>query len=79
MSSSAWESASSRRWPRPGAGQRLREVDAGHLFAPATTRLALRRGAFLRGYIYDFIHLFVPALDRATVDAALAGAENRNP
>ncbi len=33
----------------------------------------------LRGYIYDFIHLFAPALDRATVDAALAGAENRNP
>ncbi len=47
-------------------------LDAGHLFAPSTTRLALRRGVFLRGYIYDFIALFAPALDRTTVDAALA-------
>ena len=47
-------------------------LDAGHLFAPSTTRLALRRGVFLRGYIYDFIALFAPALDRATVDAALS-------
>ncbi len=50
------------------------KLDAGHLFAPSTTRLALRRGVFLRGYVYDFIALFAPALDRAAVDAALAGA-----
>jgi LysR family cys regulon transcriptional activator len=49
------------------------KLDAGHLFAPSTTRLALRRGVFLRGYIYDFIALFAPALDRTAVDAALAG------
>jgi len=46
--------------------------------APSITRLAIRRGAFLRGYIYDFIHLFAPALDREAVDAALAGAEKPN-
>ena len=57
---------------RDGAFEKL---DAGHLFAPSTTRLALRRGAFVRGYVYDFIGRFAPALDRATVDAALAGAE----
>ena len=56
---------------RDGAFEKL---DAGHLFAPSTTKLALRRGVFLRGYVYDFIVLFAPALDRATVDAALAGA-----
>jgi LysR family cys regulon transcriptional activator len=50
----------------------LRQLDAAHLFAPSTTRIALRRGTFLRGYIYDFISGFAPALDRATVDAALA-------
>ena len=54
------------------------KLDAAHLFAASTTRLALRRGAFLRGYIYDFIALFAPALDRATVDAALAGAESKD-
>ena len=52
------------------------KLDAGHLFAPSTTRLALRRGVFLRGYVYDFIELFAPALDHAAVDAALAGTVN---
>ena len=51
------------------------KLDAGHLFAPSITRIALRRGAFLRGYIYDFIQLFAPALDRTAVDTALSGAE----
>jgi len=59
------------------AYDRVRDVGlvalpAGHLFAPSTTRLAIRRGAFLRGYVYDFIARFAPTLDRATVDAALA-------
>jgi len=51
----------------------LERLDAAHLFAPSTTRLALRRNVFLRGYVYDFIALFAPALDRAAVDAAVAG------
>jgi LysR family cys regulon transcriptional activator len=50
----------------------LEALDASHLFAPSTTRLALRRGTFLRGFVYDFIARFAPKLDRATVDAALA-------
>ncbi|MET0509749.1 MAG: CysB family HTH-type transcriptional regulator, partial [Burkholderiaceae bacterium] len=33
----------------------LRSLDAGHLFAINMTKLAVRRGAFLRGYVYDFI------------------------
>jgi LysR family cys regulon transcriptional activator len=49
------------------------QLDAAHLFAPSITKLALRRGTFLRGYVYDFVARFAPALDRATVDAALAG------
>ena len=48
-------------------------LDAGHLFAASTTRLALRRGTFLRGYVYEFIALFAPQYPRAAVDAALAG------
>ncbi len=58
----------------PARDTAFEKLDAAHLFAPSTTRLALRRGVFLRGYIYDFIALFAPALDRAAVDAALAGA-----
>jgi LysR family cys regulon transcriptional activator len=45
-------------------------LDAGHLFEPSVTRIAVRRTAYLRGYVYDFIHLFAPHLDRAAVDAA---------
>jgi LysR family cys regulon transcriptional activator len=49
------------------------QLDAAHLFAPSITKLALRRGTFLRGYVYDFIARFAPALDHSAVDAALAG------
>ena len=48
-------------------------LDASHLFAKSTTRLALRRNVFLRSYIYAFIALFAPQYDRRAVDAALAG------
>ena len=53
------------------------QLDAAHLFAPSITRIALRRGTFLRGYVYDFIAGFAPALDRAAVDAALAEGRAR--
>jgi LysR family cys regulon transcriptional activator len=48
-------------------------LDASHLFAASTTRLALRKGVFLRGYVYEFITLFAPQYTRSVVDAALAG------
>ena len=48
-------------------------LDASHLFAASTTRLALRKGVFLRGYVYEFIALFAPQYTRGAVDAALAG------
>ena len=47
-------------------------LDASHLFAASMTRLALRKGVFLRGFVYDFITLFAPQYTRAAVDAALA-------
>ncbi|MEP6942667.1 MAG: CysB family HTH-type transcriptional regulator [Betaproteobacteria bacterium] len=49
------------------------KIEAAHLFAASTTRLALRRGVYLRGFVYDFIKLFAPQFDRATVEAALRG------
>lgn len=49
----------------------LRMLDVGHLFPASTTYLGLRRDAFLRDYIYDFIHILVPELNRNTVLAAL--------
>ena len=36
------------------------------------TRLAIRRGTWLRGYAYGFIETFAPTLTREAVDKALA-------
>jgi len=47
-------------------------LDASHLFAASTTRLALRRGVFLRGFVYDFISLFAGQYSKSAIDAALA-------
>jgi LysR family cys regulon transcriptional activator len=49
----------------------LRAVDAGPLFGINTTKLAVRRGSYLRGYVYAFIEAFAPTLTRSVVDAAL--------
>ncbi|RYY65124.1 MAG: transcriptional regulator, partial [Comamonadaceae bacterium] len=49
----------------------LRAVDAGTLFGINTTKLAVRRGSYLRGYVYAFVEAFAPTLTRSVVDAAL--------
>jgi LysR family transcriptional regulator, cys regulon transcriptional activator len=59
-------------------GQRdthLQAMDAGHLFAVNVTRLGMRRGAWLRGYAYDFIESFAPGLTRAHITEAVQAAK----
>lgn len=51
----------------------LRALDMRHLFDVNLTRLAIRRGAWLRGYAYAFIESFAPSLTRQVVQRALAG------
>lgn len=46
-------------------------LDAGHLFESAVTRIGFRRGAFLRGFMYDFMKGFAPHLTRERIDAAV--------
>jgi LysR family cys regulon transcriptional activator len=53
--------------------QNLRALDARHLFKVNLTRLAIRRGTWLRGYVYVFIESFAPSLTRAVVERAVAG------
>jgi LysR family transcriptional regulator, cys regulon transcriptional activator len=53
----------------------LRAIDASHLFESSTTRLGIKRGAYLRRYAYDFIELFAPQLPRSVVEKSVAGAE----
>lgn len=50
----------------------LRAIDAGHLFSVNLTKLAVRRGSFLRSYVYDFIETFASPLKRDVVERALA-------
>ena len=57
----------------PARDTQFDKLDAAHLFAASTTRLALRRGVYLRGFVYEFITLFAPQFDRSAVDAALQG------
>ena len=71
MSSSAWASASWPRWPSPGADKPLRLLDCSHLFDEQTSRIAVRRGRYLRGFAYRFIELCAPDL---TEDVVKKGA-----
>ncbi|HTO43177.1 MAG TPA: CysB family HTH-type transcriptional regulator [Burkholderiales bacterium] len=48
----------------------LRAIDAGHLFRDNTTRLAVKRAAYLRRYTYAFIQMFAPQLTPEIVDRA---------
>lgn len=52
----------------------LRALDAGALFGINLTKLAVRRGSYLRSYVYAFIESFAPTLNRAIVEQTLSGA-----
>ncbi len=45
---------------RKGRDEGLRALDCDHLFPAQTTRLAFRRGGYLRSYTVEFIRLFAP-------------------
>jgi LysR family cys regulon transcriptional activator len=59
----------------PKRDRELRAIDASHLFESSTTRLGIKRGAYLRRYAYEFIELFAPQLPRSIVEGAVVGAE----
>lgn len=46
-------------------------LNASSLFEPSTTRIGFRRSSYLRGYMYDFIEMFAPHLDRGLVRTSL--------
>ncbi len=53
----------------------LKTISASHLFSSNVTRLAVRRGAYLRAYAYDFIQRFAPNLGREDIRKAVASAD----
>ena len=55
----------------PERDRHLRMIEAKHLFKPNTTRIAIRKNEYLRGYTYDFIGLFAPHLTREIIAKAM--------
>ncbi len=51
----------------PERDKHLRMLDGGHLFEPSTTRIAIRKNQYLRGFAYHFIEVFAPHLTRDVV------------
>ena len=56
----------------PALDQDLVALDVSHLFAESTTKVAFRRGTYLRRYYYDFLELFASHLTQDRIDAAAA-------
>ena len=64
----------SQRAFREGKEDGLVAVSCEHLFPAQTTRIAYRRGSYLRGYVVEFIRLFAPRFDPADLKAVEAGS-----
>jgi len=54
----------------------LRAIPVGHLFGMNTSRVAIKQGAYLRSYVYTFIELLTPTLNRKMVESAMRGGDN---
>jgi LysR family cys regulon transcriptional activator len=52
----------------PERDTQLGTLDAGHLFGVNQTKLAVRRGGYLRSYVYAFIECFAPDLPRPAIE-----------
>ena len=52
-------------------------LDASKLFRPSVTRIGFRKGTFLRGYMYDFMHRFAPHLTKDMIDNVVAHQGSR--
>jgi len=54
----------------------LRALPAGHLFGTNVSRVALKQGAYLRGYVYTFIELLAPTLNRKLIGQVMEGEKD---
>ena len=59
----------------PKRDKNLRSIDASHLFEPSTTRIGISRNSYIRGYVFDFIEMFAPHLDHASIQAKLESSK----
>ncbi len=71
----AWAWASSPRWrcaTTPGTATSPARP-AGHLFGQNVSRVAFKRGAYLRNFVYTFAELLSDRLTRALIVRAMDG------
>ena len=61
----------------PGGDLAWRPV--GHLFGPNTTRVAFKRGAYLRHFVYAFAGLLSERLSRSLIEKAMAARPGSTP
>ncbi|HJV52863.1 MAG TPA: CysB family HTH-type transcriptional regulator [Noviherbaspirillum sp.] len=54
----------------------LRAISAGHLFGTNVSRVALKQGTYLRGYVYSFIELLTPTLNRKLIEQVMSGEKD---
>jgi LysR family transcriptional regulator, cys regulon transcriptional activator len=52
----------------------LRAIPVGHLFGVNVSRVAIKQGAYLRSYIYTFVELLTPNLNRKMIDQIMRGS-----
>lgn len=60
----------------PAVDTDLVALNASHLFEASTTKIGFRRGTYLRGYMYDFISMFAPHLNKELIDEAASTRDN---
>lgn len=54
----------------------LKSISVGHLFGMNVSRVAMRQGAYLRSYIYSFVELLSPTLNRKLIDQVMQGGHD---
>jgi LysR family cys regulon transcriptional activator len=60
----------------PERDKGLRAIPAGHLFGMNVSHVAVKQGAYLRSYIYSFIELLTPTLNRKLIEQVMHGEKD---
>lgn len=57
----------------PERDRNLRVIPAGHLFGTNVARAGIKQGAYLRSYVYTFMELMSPAINRKLISQVMEG------
>ncbi|SEQ83742.1 LysR family transcriptional regulator, cys regulon transcriptional activator [Nitrosomonas sp. Nm51] len=55
----------------PLRDKHLEAIDASHLFESSTTRIGISRNSYLQGFVFDFIEMFAPHLNKNSIQEKL--------